>query len=85
MTEPSAAVITAAIEHCVTPIYKELTLDQAHFLTGISPTILRRRWKFNDDWKDVIYTVGSHMRTTLFLIGRAQVRAAERARTEAVQ
>lgn len=75
----ASSVIEEAIARSITSIYKELTLDQAHFLTGISPAILRRRCKHDEDWKDVIYLAGSHMRTTLYLISQAQLRSAARA------
>jgi hypothetical protein len=83
MSEPTAAILTSAIERSVVSVYRELTLDQAHFLTGISPTILRRRWKFDEDWKSVIYLAGSHQRTTLYLIAEAQQKSATTARARA--
>jgi hypothetical protein len=63
--------------------YKELTLKEAHFITGISPDIMRRRWRLDEDWSDVIYTVGAakaELRTTLDLIHKCQQRSAQRAR-----
>ncbi len=74
------SAVELALEQCLTPIYKELTLQQAQALTGISPAMLRRRSEIDPDWRDVMYKAGNHFRTTLYLIGQAQARSAERAR-----
>ena len=78
--EPNVAeAISNMIGHALIPLDRKLTLEQQAVFSGESAANLRRLWKFNPDYRDVIWKEGKNCYTTIGHIRRCRDRAAKRA------